>query len=840
MLVQFNTTNFIPNYKKSNITQPKHEQNINNKEYMPSAYKDFSISFGERLFRTPENFYEQDFNEKNMPKSLHKYIYEGVDSNFKRTIPPAQAMKEVFGKIEDAKTLDEVKKMFPNEPLFKDLTSIPNKNSREGLLGMINLFKNDPDYVANNRTLFKNGKDDLGMYVLKKIYLEGKTLKEINKDFAKDVSVYYSGFDITYKDYSAFGIKFPEKSFWKSFIATREDFPYVYIPRNIGEKTKDTLSNKTPSKETQVVPPKKREPMSIVQRKKMSEIMINYHASMTPEQKSEWYKKLIAGMENSVVHNYFGEIVTIAQDRVGHADKMATFFEKMYGDPDYLQNAKTQKEKEQALSKFWKTHEYHKYNYSKAMSEVIAEFDKAYGETGENVEFKELLMLADSIAIKNEENRQIRAQARLEAQRQAEELKKAESISLEQENNVKPDANLSYSELVELEAKKRGAKVYRFQLPDGKDVSIVANLQEMLGQKLDEELAYMPTLFRNKYKKFCAEHPLATEKYLLSMFYAGGAGNVSQAVLQDSKLVDVEADTREFIKNEIKDNFMTFDEVCEVSKQIHREFDEKNNSLVRICNQAIAELITELEFPSYDTVKNLAEIKLDQYFQEAGVGQENLDTSREVLIENIINNVTEDLKHYHSPELFFYDSSYLCAGLCGFKNTENLSVKEKKFLDDRVNYYRQPLTQTEMKKISLAMIERLLKFDFDKNMNADDEKGIKYLCLALAETAKRQPRVRQTLLSTIQNKYISADLSDLRCFLDKNVNEKVLDAKIYNTYIELLQDHSDMIKVMASVDDVVLDKFVKPNDPELYNTLMKVRNLSGQNKMPYDIFNNRK
>ena len=49
-----------------------------------------------------------------------------------------------------------------------------------------------------------------------------------------------------------------------------------------------------------------------------------------------------------------------------------------------------------------------------------------------------------------------------------------------------------------------------------------------------------------------------------------------------------------------------------------------------------------------------------------------------------------------------------------------------------------------------------------------------------------------------------------------------------------------MIKVMASVDDVVLDKFVKPNDPDLYNTLMKVRNLSGQNKMAYDIFNNRK
>ena len=88
------------------------------------AYRDYNISFGARLFRSPQNFYEQEFNEQNMPKSLHEYIYETGDPEFRRSVPPAQAMKEVFGKISEAKDLDEVRKMFPDEPLFKNLSAV--------------------------------------------------------------------------------------------------------------------------------------------------------------------------------------------------------------------------------------------------------------------------------------------------------------------------------------------------------------------------------------------------------------------------------------------------------------------------------------------------------------------------------------------------------------------------------------------------------------------------------------------------------------------------------------------------------------------------------------------
>ena len=125
---------------KSNSRQHnnKHEEGVKNAavnySYNPVAYRDYNISFGARLFRSPENFYEQDFNKDGMPKSLHRYIYSPDNFSFRRTIPPAQAMKEVFGSIADMQTLEDVKSAFPDEPLFKDLHSQSSRKARTGVI----------------------------------------------------------------------------------------------------------------------------------------------------------------------------------------------------------------------------------------------------------------------------------------------------------------------------------------------------------------------------------------------------------------------------------------------------------------------------------------------------------------------------------------------------------------------------------------------------------------------------------------------------------------------------------------------------------------------------------
>ena len=834
MQVSFNVINFTPKHKKqNNTTSPIVARDTQLKEYSPAAYQDFNVSFGERLFRTPQNFYEQEFNEKNMPKTLHEYIYEGVDTDFKRTIPPAQAMKEAFGKINFAKDLDTVKLMFPDEPLFANLSSTPNRKSREGLLGMINLLKEDPEYKAQNRTLFKNGQDDLGMYILKKIYLEGKTLKEINKDFARDVSVHYKSYDIKPQDYAAFGIRFPEKPFWKSFIATREDFPYVYIPRTTAERVQTGDRSHSTSAVESAPPKKKRQPLSFVERKRLSEAMINWHASMTDADRQAWLEKMKVGREASVFHNYFGEIVTIAQDKVDHAGKMAAFFEKVYGDPEYMQSSAPKKDKDLALSRFWKAHQQHRSNYSKAMNEVIADFDKAYGEDGDSPEFRDLLALAESIAAKNEENRQLRAEARAEAARQAEEeARKMEELSrqaeaiLQAEEKAKAKAEqakpLTYDEMLESESAKKGAKIYKFTLSDGTPVSIVANFPEMINNKLDQELMYMPSTFRAKYKKFFMEHPSITDKYLLSLFYADKMGGFTVNEFKGDVPTEADDDIKARMEAELRDQFMTHEEVEDLGKNIHREFDMNNKALVRSTDQALMELLFATPLPKGEAFKEMAEIRFADLKAE-GLIPESFDASdNEEIMTMLENRLTNDIEGYHGLQVACMDTSMLGAGVGLLLGGEPLTKDQQKFLDSRVSYYRTPLTSTETRKATLTVVNELLKFDLGAIIGRNED-SVGHIYDAAMATVRKYPEVRSILISLLQKHYITSEDSDMRCFLDKNVDKKVKDAKLYKLVIDIIQKDPDFFKFVICVDSDILDKYIKPYDRTLYESMMSFR-----------------
>ncbi len=842
MQVNFNLINFTPkNRKQDYITNPQVTNDKQVVEYSPAAYKDFNISFGERLFRTPENFYEQDFNEKNMPKTLHKYIYEGIDTNFKRTIPPAQAMKEAFGKINFAKDLDTVKLLFPDEPLFANLSSTPNKKSREGLLGMINLLKDDPEYKAQNRTLFKNGQDDLGLYIVKKIYLEGKTLKEINKDFARDVSVYYKSYDIKPQDYAAFGIKFPEKPFWKSFIATREDFPYVYIPRTTAERVQAGDRTNTSSSIESVPVKKKRQPLSFVERKKMSEAMINWHASMTEEERNAWLEKMKIGREASVFHNYFGEIVTIAQDKVDHAGKMAAFFEKVYGDADYMQGPASKKDKDLALSRFWKAHHQHRLNYSKAMNEVIADFDKAYGEDGDSPEFKDLLSLAESIANKNEENRRLRAEARAEAQREAEQTKKMEELveqakaiieAIEEENTKTTETSLTYEEMLNVEAGKNGAKIYKFKLSDGTDVSIVANLKEMMNDKLDKELAYMPTSFRSKYKKFFMEHPKVDEHYLLSLFYGDKMGDFNVSEYKGDTPIQASDDVKARMDSELKSQFMSHEEIEKIGQSIHKEFDDNNKALVQSSDQALIELLATIPLPEGEGLDYLAKCRL-QGMVEDGLVSDFLDDEGKQEVLNMIKiNLSRDLSHYHGATAALLDSSTLADGLGILNGAKPLTSQQQKFLDDRVTYYRTPLSTGETRKITLKLVNEMLNFDLRSALGKDVE-TIADVYEASMATVKKHPEVRSILTSLLQRRYVTPENSTLRCLLDPKTDKKVLDAKLYKVVTDIMHKDPDFFKLVVCIDKEIMAKFLKHKDPELYHTLLAFREITGASLADY-------
>ena len=150
-----NTNNFAPqNNKKQQEERPQI------KSFNPPAYKDFNISFGDRLFRTPSNFFE--FNQDRLPQSMKEYL--NLDYDDRKNMPPAQMWKTVFVDVKNAKNFEEVKKQYPTEPLFENLKDY-NGKAQSSVISQVQALSDE----FKTTPLFKDGTSNLGMYLLKKI-----------------------------------------------------------------------------------------------------------------------------------------------------------------------------------------------------------------------------------------------------------------------------------------------------------------------------------------------------------------------------------------------------------------------------------------------------------------------------------------------------------------------------------------------------------------------------------------------------------------------------------------------------------------------------------------------
>ncbi|MBQ7450217.1 hypothetical protein IJS77_02275 [bacterium] len=335
--------------------------------------KGFRPFFGARLFRTPENFYEQEFNKKGMPKTMKDYLNNNYAVNSK--IPPAELSKKAFEKLNECKSIKEVKEKFPNEPLFANLKTLEDVSPR-GKGGYLYVLK---CYDRDNGSILKSG-EDLTVYLLKKIFLESKDLDEINADFDKDKDPnldkvkehcneeYY----FLHSTLDSLGIKFPDRSYWKSLQANRADkdyTPYTYTltqPRKKPENTK----------------PRERKPVNLSpeERLRRRNAMIERWLDMTPEQRAAQLAKMKEGQEGNLMFQYASPIMLIATDKIGLQDKMYAFFkenkEKLGTEApvDFLNmDAKQRK----AMKLFWAQNNRLRKEFSYQARATYAEFERA-------------------------------------------------------------------------------------------------------------------------------------------------------------------------------------------------------------------------------------------------------------------------------------------------------------------------------------------------------------------------------------------------------------------------------------------------------------------------------
>ena len=196
-------------------------------------------NFEARVDKSFTRFYE--VNEKRMPVTLKNYIAGITDFTL---ITPISAMKKAFEYLELARNVKDIKEIFPDEPLFKNLIEPQESKTGNGIIGLI---KQDEEILALSGQSVLKDNIDLTTYLVKKIFLENKTIREINEDLDKDLHEDFKS-DFKFKNpdgqyvhkstLSALGIKSPNPEYRNSLRFTDEAYADM-----VGEKVSAGLLN---------------------------------------------------------------------------------------------------------------------------------------------------------------------------------------------------------------------------------------------------------------------------------------------------------------------------------------------------------------------------------------------------------------------------------------------------------------------------------------------------------------------------------------------------------------------------------------------------------------------
>lgn len=436
------------NNLKINNNQPYHIGSIAlNEEDKPQssdaraiyAYRDYAVNLS-FAGRNPEDFYSQDFVKDNMPKTMKAYITQNPEvthsHGIKEAVAPAQIMAESFNKLRNCVTVDDVKRVFPDEELFAELKE-PNYKATQGIFNKIGLVRElleESNVPQGKRTLFQNGLDNPIIYVLRKKYIECKTDKEIQTDIARDINPAFEmaakedGIYFPYSSLHNLGVKNPELPFWNSLINTRDDYAHAYRDRVQVEGGKFVDAEEAERRYGVSRKPKtvydssknKYKPNTTIT-EEIGNIIANSETLNASETKNNIRRGRITKntSELTFVQKYWSEIMSVAVEKVHLSDEMIQFNvkrAKLKANSNYeklninalnefidgtQQSTNLSKSEMKTLSttmkEFWKERPTLKEHFAQSISDTIKEFAQAYGENGNNAEFEFLLDYAHSI-----------------------------------------------------------------------------------------------------------------------------------------------------------------------------------------------------------------------------------------------------------------------------------------------------------------------------------------------------------------------------------------------------------------------------------------------------------
>lgn len=527
--------------------QNKKNNKTNTTQTIPmqmNAYQDFNINF---RGRTPENFYEQEFNVRHMPERMKKYLQENYE--VRKHIPPEQIMNESFKYLEVTENFDEVKDIYPE---FSNLHDA-NLKGRTGILADIKLSRE-----LSDTPLFKDGSDNLGIYLLRKIYLEGKTIKEINKDFyEKDLNPEYKGAitqPITYSTTSAYGIQYPKTDFWNSFIATRDEYKKFFV--DLPKQNKSQLKQELVKKQHTTEPEKKytrKYALKKYQKQLLKDDIKKSKGDVDQLKKAIRRRFTKDDPEAAFIVKYLSPIMTIAADRIHLSEE-----EKLF--------AETNKTNENFFARFWKAKPELLEQYSTAITDTIELFEETYESGGmipvnseyqvikEGVENTKPIDFVPQRFVELLDYTQTIVPTRLQKYAEHEKLQNKWDEHFkwrygEIEETAPAIIKKNATELLKEVAQDNNAQVYMLKGVNGNEVAITGNLDEFLGDYLRKEYFGFPPKFVNMLINFTLKHPMMTENAKLSIATRNIADKIDDERILEKPALD---SINNFIKTELE------------------------------------------------------------------------------------------------------------------------------------------------------------------------------------------------------------------------------------------------------------------------------------------------
>ena len=314
----FCAVKIYPSIQFLNIQQPKEQPqtrtNSNHKADYATAntllpqFNDYLLAFTARVDKGLERFY--DTNKDKMPQTVRTYVENLED---KSKITPLEAQKNAYELLEISQTIEDIKSAYPDEPLFADLI---NPNQSKAKRGLLNSVKENEELLAlGNQGVLKD-KSNLTVYLVKKIFLEDKTIEEINQDLEKDL----------------------DEDFKADFKFKNPDSPYVY------GSTLASLGIKTPNAEYRQSLRYTRDGYSDAVGDKISESQRAFWDSLSLEERTVRNKKSVEQFENWWSSMTRNQILEMIADQTTELE-MLKAFKKFRRDTEKTTSTSEQKNK---------------------------------------------------------------------------------------------------------------------------------------------------------------------------------------------------------------------------------------------------------------------------------------------------------------------------------------------------------------------------------------------------------------------------------------------------------------------------------------------------------------